>query len=499
MKNRIISNYNVLNAENNVTPCDYDYVNTLPMDIIPTVSILCTDISQLSEIEEFILSVYSNGHSLNTDHPLMQDNKIPFEIRIDTNKKISREQFDAADNHIYETYIPLIGYNCPSFTETYSSARLELDESANHDVIERLSALEDIKALFIEKNEASDCDKTNAIDTAWKALDSLIRCNDGIASYHELWEVITSNGNCHPDKAIEIITAKREKAAKEEARRQKKIADEKKKEDERIQHIETIFKKTGDKVVNRFTDAVVEELKNKLQPEFDMPIYGGSTYAEWYRLEGTGKLTFPNILVIDKMNYTFAIKEYLNATADGNLVTHRYSQEAFPIEYGISIVIRTADDKQLRSIEKKLEELYKNEVQITVPDPVFENELCPIKLLIDSDDSTSEEEIESKQYGKCGTGVSCTVRSMAGDTQLFQQWVINPVAVIVRSDGVLRTVCIRSVYQILDCRRGIIFSQVVIYLRVNRYCTVLSGVCFKSACNRTVCQTNAEFRQCEQL
>ena len=77
-----------------------------------------------------------------------------------------------------------------------------------------------------------------------------------------------------------------------------------------LSDIKERYTKTGDKELNRYTDAVVEDIRNKLHTEFPVDIYGGSAFIDWLRLDGLGTLKFPNILVHTDSNYTFANKSY---------------------------------------------------------------------------------------------------------------------------------------------------------------------------------------------
>lgn len=127
------------------------------------------------------------------------------------------------------------------------------------------------------------------------------------------------------------------------------------------------------------------EIKNKLKDELDISIFGGSTYLEWYRLKELGELTFPNILVNTNSNFTFAYKNYTNIKTDNVEVSHAYTQNALPIEFGISIVINALERYESKKIMERVIPIFDNGITTSIPDPIYNNELCPIKLFLDPD------------------------------------------------------------------------------------------------------------------
>lgn len=290
--------------------------------------------------------------------------------------------------HIYYSEFSMIAYNCASFTEKYSAAQLELDKQVEQDIVERLAALEDIKTLLVEQNSLSNQDKiTNAKD-AWNDLDSVLHATQGITTYHKLWEVMKDNGYCGIEKALEIIKEN-----------QAQLDREAHEQEERVRSIEEIFSKNGDKVLNSYTDVVIEDIRENLKDGDGLTIYGGSTYIDWWKQDALGTLQFPNVLIHTDSNYTFANKCYNNVDREGNIVEHSYTQNALPIEYGIRVSIMAQEQSQIDEIEKKLHKAYIEEKIVNIPDPLFEGETCPIKLVINSDVAATSEEIEEVYDG----------------------------------------------------------------------------------------------------
>lgn len=379
IKDKVVPGYDLSDSNGQKAFNEFDYINTLPAELYPQITILATNISELASLEEFIMPLYQNGRQLTIEHPNLPDKTLDFEISIRQTHKIKRNQEDIGNDHVYISNIYLISNKCVSFTEKYSAAQLELDSSAKTDIIERIAALEDIKSVIQKQDNISGNDTTDMIDKAWAELDSLVDCVNGLTTYRKLYDTMTNN-QCNADEALSII--------KKELEKQQKQAE---KETARILDIEKRFSKKGDKVLNRFTDAVVEDIKNKLNNDSQPFIYGGTTFMEWYRLDGKKELQYPNILIYTDTNYTFDYKQYTNVNAEGGSVVHEYTQNALPIIYGIRIQIQAKTQDEIEIIDNQIRKLYANEIQVCVPDPVIEGETIPLRLVIDEEKSPRDD------------------------------------------------------------------------------------------------------------
>lgn len=170
--------------------------------------------------------------------------------------------------------------------------------------------------------------------------------------------------------------------------------EERRKEIERLEKLRKHFSKSGDKQLNRYTDAVVQDIKETLYANIQLPIYGGSTFNEWYNLFNENKLTYPNIRVFDTIKYDLSLRSFQNEGDDSELITHIYDVCALPVSYWVSIDIYTQNEEQAKFIENLLITEYSSEKKLKVEDCNFENEKTLIKLEIDNDF-----EINRKQYG----------------------------------------------------------------------------------------------------
>lgn len=376
----------------------FDFTNSMPVEIDMTMTILTTDISQMIEIENFVLDQYKSPVQLLVKCPNMKNQMIPIRISVNESATIDRKS-GSTDKYptIYQSMIEFKNdKECVSFVQSYHPAKLEFDKEVHADILKRLVALSQWEAIFNKEMLQGNSNAKNKLCTIKSAQKELCEWIHIPSRYENAEDIeklykILSDSCCDIKTAIGKLDKEKETEKRVETERLEKIAKEAEKEKERIQRINKQFSKTGDKVINRFTDAVIAEIKSKLENELDIPIFGGSTYLEWYRLKELDELAFPNILVNTNSNFTFAYKKYTNISTDDVEVAHDFTQNALPIDFGISIVVNALDRYESKKIAEKIIPLYANEITISIPDPIFNNELCPIKLLIDPDSSISTE------------------------------------------------------------------------------------------------------------
>lgn len=170
--------------------------------------------------------------------------------------------------------------------------------------------------------------------------------------------------------------------------------EQRRQEAERIRKLRKHFSKNGDKQLNRYTDKVVQDIKANLSTGFDVLVYGGSTFNEWYNLYNESKITYPNILVSENIKYNLLYTSYQNEDINSTLVSHNYNTSALPVLYWFSVYIFAENEAQIKSIEQQIVNSYSNEKKIKIPDINFKNENTLISLKIDDNI-----EIARKQIG----------------------------------------------------------------------------------------------------
>lgn len=346
------------------------------------IRIFSQDIDDMINVEEAIKSHFASPQKLS--FTCNEDCVKPATILFNADEKINRKSM--ANGIFYSTlamqYIDMV---LPKDVE--NPIKVELDKNTQLKVMKHLCLLDNTLSS-IEKEMESAPQGTDTYEKLGNQHKDIEEQISSMYTFENLCaEKIVSADHGFVTCYVTMVKNKWDITQATEAYKQRHEQEKKAKEAEkvRINDINKRFTKKGDKILNRYTDAVVEDIKNKLQTEFSVDVYGGSTFIDWLRLDGLGTLKFPNVLVHTDSNYTFANKTYTNIGSDGSPISHGYSTTAFPIEYGIRINIVAREQEQVNEIKKQLQSLYTDEVQVNIPDTAIEGEFCPIKLMINPD------------------------------------------------------------------------------------------------------------------
>lgn len=391
---KIVHKYIVSDYKDNHIEYDFDYINTMPVELLPIIFMYTKDISQLAEFEELIRSLYYTSHKLSIEHPQIKNSKICFEFSIKKGSDFKRSQgvVMSGDRPTYNSGIRMIGYNCVSYTENYSTAQLELDKNVKPLIIKRLSALENIKSLLIEENENTNVEKIVAINTAWKELDTIVDGVQNITTYRTIYEVMKTN-NCNADEALATIQENQEK----KARREK---ESKQRKEKNLHYAEKMYSKKGDDILNLYTDIIVKDIRSKLNFDFPVFVYGGSTLSDFLKASKIKTIKYPSIVVWDVANFSFDIKQYQNIDNNGTLITHNFTQDTLPLLYGVNFSILTCDMQQENALKAFIEEHYFEESTIYIPSPMFAEESFPLHISVSEKKLTQDLEDIDKVVSK---------------------------------------------------------------------------------------------------
>lgn len=373
IKDTIIPMYSITDYEGNQTKYNYDYINTMPIKLLCSLAIYSIDITQISLFEELIHTAFKTPHKLSIKHPQLSDTNINFSLS--TQLKFEREkcEVDLDYRPFYTSSIIIVGENCVSCTEKYTAAVLALDDSIKPFIIKRLAALEEIKKTLIEQNKNGDnSNKINSIDIAWKQLDNIADSTQGITTYHNLYDFMTSN-NCNNEKALNEIRKEQEKIALEEKQ-------QKKNKEEKIRYAEKICNKKGDEILNRYTDIIVEDIKKNLKTDFSVSVYGGSTLCDYLKKVLLEEIHYPTIVVWDIANFSLDLKQYLTLDSNRTEITHKYSKEILPLIYGVNFTLLTSDKQQEEKLKTFIEQNYYKEKIIDIPDLTSSEEIFPLHI-----------------------------------------------------------------------------------------------------------------------
>lgn len=376
-----ITNYETIDTENHLNKYDINFYEAMPVEFYCTFAIITVDTSHTVSMEEYILSLYSTPRKLTINHPSKANEKILFSIVYDDSIKISRKQSERNYIKVYQSTITLKCECCVSFAKTFHQAELELKETLKDEIVKRAAALESVKANFTKQNEVANQEK---IDYALKILDDQLNCLSNITTYSKLYEVMQSQ-KCNTEKAIEIIKKKIAEEQEKAEAKAKRIEKEKIMYEARVKRVmrQTIPQGTDDTILNSYTDAVVDDMRIKLAQNPQISIYGGSNLMDWMKMYIERKATYPTVLITANCQFSFLLRNYINEDNNDNMVAHKYSSTALPLNYGVRIDIIANDENDAKLVEKKLRELYGNKpITIAVPDEKLpgEKRLIPISI-----------------------------------------------------------------------------------------------------------------------
>lgn len=382
---QIIENYQIFDSTQNCETIGYDYIHTIPMELFISFGVYTPDISQLAELENFLTSLYRNPVRLTVTDSDYVNRFICTDIMYDDQKRpIIRGQEDMGSRHIFYSRITLISTVCPSFTESYAPAQLELDKYVNEEIVERLSAIEKIKSLYQENNYPIKTEKISQLDQAWNNLDTLVNAVRGITDYQTLYGTMRSQ-NCSIEQAFDMIqkqVQEEKKKAEKEARRIQREKEDYEENARTILH-QLLPQGTDDELLNQYTEAVAEDIRLKLSEMPEVQIVSGSKIMDWIKQYDDRKNVSPAVLIFSKMDYVFGEYSYTNVTTKGLSVTHNYNTMAFPIKYSVRIDIISEQGSDVERIEDYLKKAYMdNPVTIKIPDPRFPDEQIMLKISI---------------------------------------------------------------------------------------------------------------------
>ncbi|MFR5875603.1 MAG: hypothetical protein ACLUFN_03850 [Eubacterium sp.] len=367
---------------------EYDYVNTTPMELGINFTVISNTISHIVELEEYINKKYSNYRVINLKNPNNSDETIKLEITIDNDIEIERTQND--DLHIFQSIITLkCSSYVPLFSSSYHPAQIQFDTKLQMNIVDKLNNLCRLLMIFSSLNNPL-FDKESKLKNINSAQNNI--CNTlGIPllygqdeSYtNELYSIMASE-KCNISTAV--------KKLEEEIKSQDEVD---KKEAERLRQIEEKFKDADDIALTYYTDAIVEDFKNRFP---NVSVFGGSSFMEYFIEREKSTFKYPCIVVYTETDFSFSFKNYTNTTENGTPIVHNYTTDILPIECKMKVEVYAKDKEIKKELENKILEIYANEVLIQVEDYKYKNELSQISLTVESNIKYDMKKEINKEY-----------------------------------------------------------------------------------------------------
>lgn len=371
--------FSVIDINGNRSTKEYDYTNAIPMWLSFHFTILAKDISHIVDLEKFISETYNINRNMNLQNPDNSNEVIPFEISIDNEVEIERIQNDKFS--IFQSIITLkCSTYIPSISSSYHPAQIQFDKKLQMSKLEDLQSLCSLYNIFSSTSDIVT-DKANNLKNIKSAQENICATFNIPLSYSQDKKAIQEIYKIMEDEDCDI------KVAIEKFKQQlKEIEEADKKETERIKKVEEKFSGIGDKALNHYTDAIIEDLKKRLSVDCPISVFGGSSFMEYFIQCEKNTLTYPIILVYTEVDFSFSHQNYTNITTSGNPIIHNYALDTLPIEYGIKIEVYAKNKEIKTEIEKQIVQLYTNDVQLQISDYKYPNEINLLHLSVETTD-----------------------------------------------------------------------------------------------------------------
>ena len=392
-----ITTYQTVDSENKIHSNEYNYSETMPARLYPCFTLIATDVSHIIEMEEIIMNNFSSVQQLTIEHPNKQGEKILFDISINGSTDIDRQSKEINIPNLgrctlYQSIIRLKCENCAMFLPKFHTTQIQLDKDTQLQLIKRGMALETLQK---RSQEAQKCN-IEQILLARSEIIKLLGLNTfedyGFTELHQKMidlksDVVTANNAC-----IKNAANKKEQMLQEQVR---------------IEAINKEYGKKGDEILNIYTDTIVEDIRRRVADKLNIPVYGGSTYMEWFRLYNVKELKLPNILVTAKPSFTFGRRNYTVIDANGNERIRPCIKDILPLEYQFVVGILAQTEKETEEFKNALIDAYSDTIKIDISVPELNGETIMLKMQYNSANPIALQTLNDSLFGNIYKALLC--------------------------------------------------------------------------------------------
>ena len=402
-----VSNYKLIDSTEKISIKEIDVEKEYPLKASMDIYICTRDMSKNQILEDYFVGKYKNERIVRVPYPY--DNNMFYEIviKIDSNMKIDRTK-----GVRLLSFMSIECKGCILYEATYSPVEVAFDEVNQDEVLRRLVAFYDMSKYF---NELSLEDKTigEDIDDYRKKSERMSQLADDLRKkteiisddyadqfyINEIFNVYEKDNNRNLKEAIrqverrkDLIDIDKENYYQELALKQKKKDENEKarieKENEKIRAEEfnkLKFQSHGDTMTNLFTDAVISDIKSRFN--YEISIYGGSTYMDYFKCKKETTLNYPVILVKTNESYADILNTYYITRQDGSNEIRWYDfVSSIPFGYGVTLCINYNKNTKeyAKQIYDYLISIYSVPIIIYANNPMEAGTYLPITLRVDS-------------------------------------------------------------------------------------------------------------------
>ncbi len=384
-----VSAYTTTDSTDEIHSNTYDYSEVLPAKLHVSFTLIALDVSDIIEMEKLILNSFSDVQHLTAKHPKKSGEKLHFDICVDNSADIKRQNQNIklpnlGNCTLYQSIIRLKCESCAIFLPELHPAQIELDRQIQIQLVKRGKALEELlkKQEVLQENNRERISLTCSGIIKLLGLESL----NGYG-FNELYEkmlktkgsISDANQACIKDAANKKVQLEQEQAAIEAANKQ--------------------YGKSGDKVLNVYTDAVVKDIRSKVADKLNIPVYGGSTYMEWFRLYYAKELKIPNILVTDFSSFTMYRNTYTVIDGDGDEKSRPCVKDKLPIEYNFAVGILAKTKEEAETYRKAITEAYSDELKLNIDISLLNGDVIPLTAQYDDSNPIAIENLNDSLFG----------------------------------------------------------------------------------------------------
>lgn len=393
------------NISNNI---NIDIKNEYPINARLLLIIITKDVQQSIALEEYFLKKFSNERILYIAHP--NDEQKNIEIKASLNKEYGIERNKGSHNRL----LSLIKINCTGcvlYDEMYHPAEIAFDENVRYDALKKIISFYDKSTTFEDKKleNLSNQELKNELEEkqeyfyqcAEKVLKDAKIVDDDLSDPYYLKQIIKKleKNNTFFDDAISQVktdinkySSEKEKAEKERKkhiqdiveREEKRIREEERKK-EREKSKKNVYLSSGDPMSNIYIDAITADIKKRFDDEYNLPIFGGSTYMTFFKCFNEKTLSYPSILIKKEDEFSFDFHSYLIRNKNGcleNKVLDNYLSLPYIYGFDLFVVYNNETYGEARQIKDFLKSVYSTPIVLYVPNPSEEGTELIITLCV---------------------------------------------------------------------------------------------------------------------
>lgn len=154
-----VSSYKTTGVDGAETVHSFDFTSTMPVNLFVQFTILANNISDIEEMEKFLLEQYSPSHNFSVSDFMTPAQVFTFTMNPDGKKEIERSGADVTlagqQQKLYQSVLHFRCDRCVEVLANYSAAQLQLDTGLQNQLVKRIVGLDAAYDHFSKANQNS--------------------------------------------------------------------------------------------------------------------------------------------------------------------------------------------------------------------------------------------------------------------------------------------------------------------------------------------------------